>query len=79
VGAAINSGDTDQIQQAREVLDIFSNLPRDARESLNNSNTVNTLGNSNGIGELLLALRAIVENTRETASNTGETRIVEVP
>jgi hypothetical protein len=86
ITGAIYSGDTDQIRQAKEVIDQFSRLDRETRDSWNVNNTVNTLADSNGIDQLNAALNSLIvieerngaalDRLIETTARNGDVKVI---
>ena len=76
-------GDENQYRQAQEAIGIMDTLPKDVYKQLDRDQykgiSANSLANASDMGEFISLLRQIVENTRDTASNTKETHMVELP
>jgi hypothetical protein len=65
VGNAFYSDDAREREQPGEFASLLKSLPLGTRNEWNTSNTLNTLADSNGIGQLLSALRELIEVTKE--------------
>jgi hypothetical protein len=74
---AISSGDESQIGKAREAVGILDAFPKDVLRQMDKDQSANRLGNAKDIDELITLLRQIVNNTGETADNTGNINVIE--
>jgi hypothetical protein len=74
---ALSSGDESQIGKAREAVGILDAFPKDVLRQMDKDQSANRLGNAKDIDELIVLLRQIVNNTGETADNTGNINIIE--
>jgi hypothetical protein len=62
VGKAFYSGEN---EHAEEFANLLKNLPQSTRNEWNTNNTLNALSDSNEIGQLLTALRELIEATKD--------------
>jgi hypothetical protein len=79
LSSGLNSFNAAERSKAQELVSLLEILPEAERKRLDRENTLNSIRNINDLIDIVPIIKQIANNTGQTAENTSEVNVTEVP